>query len=337
MSYLQDATDPTPVPQRVWAGVVATDAVDMLDRISVVIGGLNGDMRWEDCHWQPKDNITLPQEGDQCVVIMDDNGELWATGWGDLPTVSSGQWIKGVGNAAVWSDIVAADIKSPVNGQWIKGVGGVSTWQPILASDVPQLTSAQMPGRLAGTAGNPAPVPSNDWSAVTETGWYMGPGVANAPTGDWYIGQVLVHNPIWQVQTLYGFTYYPTQIYTRAQLSGGWNPWRVVQQNFIHPPYQPDFQDYGAPFDAGGYTVRGGLCVIQGLVSSTNDIMYGHYIFQGSTVPAPIDGGQHIFQCYSSQGVKRIDLRSDGTLFWADTGTMANGAWLSLDGIAYAI
>jgi len=74
-----------------------------------------------------------------------------------IPPVVNGQWIKGVGGAAVWSPIVAADITSPVNGQFIKGSGGVAVWAPITPADVglPKITtSAQSGGPPASPANN---------------------------------------------------------------------------------------------------------------------------------------------------------------------------------------
>ena len=118
MTYIRDATDLNPVVERVWKGTIATTPVDFLDRVSVVIQGLDDSLRWEDCRWQGKDQITLPQIGDECVVIMDDNGELWVTAWTREPLVEDGKWIKGVDGEAVWADITMADITD-----WEPGTG----------------------------------------------------------------------------------------------------------------------------------------------------------------------------------------------------------------------
>ena len=50
------------------------------------------------------------------------------------------------------------------------------------------------------------PVQITDWNNAIETGWYMGSAVANAPDGNWWIGQVVSHNAIWTTQTIYPFT-----------------------------------------------------------------------------------------------------------------------------------
>ena len=146
MGYLHDATDRGIVPEKVWAGTIATTATAMDDLLSVVIDGLDGHLRWTDCHWQPKDNITLPQRGDKCVVIMDDNGELWIVSWGDMPDVVNGKWVKGVGGAAVWTDIVDADVSKAA----------------------PRL----------GPYDNEQ---YNDYNQMVKNGWYRGTGGPNGP------------------------------------------------------------------------------------------------------------------------------------------------------------
>jgi hypothetical protein len=71
-------------PERVWAAVIASGAVDFSDWVDVVIPNLDGnggDLRWQDVRWQPRDGNLLPKRGDECVVILDDNNELWVPVW----------------------------------------------------------------------------------------------------------------------------------------------------------------------------------------------------------------------------------------------------------------
>ena len=105
MSYLRDHEEHTYSPGRVWSGRIATTATDMADTVSVVLSGLDGDVRWENCSWSPKDNITLPQMGDECVVVMDDTGQLTVVSWGLLPYVEDGKVPIGQPDGTVaWGD-----------------------------------------------------------------------------------------------------------------------------------------------------------------------------------------------------------------------------------------
>ena len=105
MSYLRDTEEHTYSPDRVWSGTIATTAQSMSDTVSVVLPGLVGDIRWDDCRWAPKDNITLPQMGDECVVVMDDTGQICVVDWGDMPYVVNGKIPMGQPDGTVdWVD-----------------------------------------------------------------------------------------------------------------------------------------------------------------------------------------------------------------------------------------
>jgi hypothetical protein len=79
MTILSNEVDRPADLQRVWAGVIAADAVDTLDRVPVILPGIDDTIRWEDCRWQLRSPGTLPKRGDECVVVIDDNNELWIT------------------------------------------------------------------------------------------------------------------------------------------------------------------------------------------------------------------------------------------------------------------
>ena len=78
-------------------------------------------------------------------------GQLPAIGV-QIPAVVNGQWIKGVGGAAVWTPIVAGDITSAVNGQFLKGAGGVGSWAAIAVADVSGAQSTAQKGAANGYA-----------------------------------------------------------------------------------------------------------------------------------------------------------------------------------------
>ena len=81
MAYLEEATDDSAAFHRIWSGWIAEDAVDTQDRVSVVIPGLDQTIRWEDCRWPTRSDSPAPRRGDECVVVFDNNDEMWVTMW----------------------------------------------------------------------------------------------------------------------------------------------------------------------------------------------------------------------------------------------------------------
>lgn len=81
MSFMHEETAPTTVTQQIWPAVIASDAQDTLDPVDVIIPSIDPSTRWEDCPWQPRDNIALPQRGDDCVVMIDDDTKVTVVAW----------------------------------------------------------------------------------------------------------------------------------------------------------------------------------------------------------------------------------------------------------------
>src|SRR5215471_16848375 len=102
MPYLNDEIQIQESFHRVWSGIVAENAVDTQDRVAVVIPGMDSTIRWEDCRWPTRSDSTAPQRGDECVVVVDDNNEMWIVNWwpqnpqapggGSAGTIINGVW-----------------------------------------------------------------------------------------------------------------------------------------------------------------------------------------------------------------------------------------------------
>lgn len=69
-----------------------------------------------------------------------------------------------------------------------------------------------------------------DWNAALENGFYMASNGANAPAGDWMLGQATVHNSDWVTQEVWQFTSgaRPQPRWTRNKLGGNWQPWKRI-------------------------------------------------------------------------------------------------------------
>jgi len=126
------------------------------------------------------------------------------------------------GIALVESEALAVGIPTPVvNGQWIKGVGGAAVWTPIADTDVPSLNDFQ---RLGGGAGKVI----TDANTATPNGWYgMNPGGANAPPGSDYIAlfSLTVNGPGNVRQIAYAYNN-DTVWMRRRQDSTTWTAWK---------------------------------------------------------------------------------------------------------------
>jgi len=106
--FIYDQTEPERIQARVWNGWIASGAVDSLDRVDVVIPKLDPNLRWTDIRWQPRDNMILPKRGDDCAVIVDNNGEMWVVAWWPdtrSPWITTSPATSGPPVAAVHGDV----------------------------------------------------------------------------------------------------------------------------------------------------------------------------------------------------------------------------------------
>lgn len=64
-----------------WYGLVAKGATDLFTTIEVIIPGFSDDYRFTHVRWQSRDDTSLPQRDDECLVMFDDKGHAWVTAW----------------------------------------------------------------------------------------------------------------------------------------------------------------------------------------------------------------------------------------------------------------
>src|SRR5262252_4378767 len=121
MSFMHEETAPTVVTQTVLAGTIASDAQDSLDPVDVIIPGIDDTTRWEDCPWQPRDNMGLPKRGYDCVVVMDDNTRITVVAW----------WPPTRGPMVTVGPLSAGPPANPITGDIWYATGGATgyAWQ----------------------------------------------------------------------------------------------------------------------------------------------------------------------------------------------------------------
>jgi hypothetical protein len=132
-----------------------------------------------------------------------------------------------------------------VNGQWIKGVGGAAVWSAIADVDVPSISS---PGtaRLSPRANQSF----TDWNNATQNGWWTSSTAANSPLGDstWWLGRVDTHDygsgNQWITQELWNFTAgsnaQESRYRRRCNAPNTWGPWIRID----NPKQQLGYWEY---------------------------------------------------------------------------------------------
>lgn len=81
MSYQFDELPDSPPTMIGWSGKIAKNVLHMGDTCEVTIPGLDPNIRWKGCYWQSRNSIDLPQRGDKCYVLFDDNNKPWVVTW----------------------------------------------------------------------------------------------------------------------------------------------------------------------------------------------------------------------------------------------------------------
>jgi hypothetical protein len=81
MSVIYDSIPSKPEGRMIWHAVVARDVTAMDELMDVIIPGFDNTLVWVGCRWQPRDATTLPQRGDDALLIFDNNRDKWVPCW----------------------------------------------------------------------------------------------------------------------------------------------------------------------------------------------------------------------------------------------------------------
>jgi len=108
MTFMHEETERPVANQHVWQGTIASDAQDSLDPVDVIIPNIDDRTRWEDCPWMPRDNVSKPKRGDDCVVTFDNNRRVTVVAWwppSRTPTITIGPVSGGPPVAPITGDV----------------------------------------------------------------------------------------------------------------------------------------------------------------------------------------------------------------------------------------
>lgn len=65
----------------VWRGTIAKAPVDEYGTVEVLIDAYDGVHRFGPCRWGPRDPNGLPERGDTCIVVFDEQNRPYVIGW----------------------------------------------------------------------------------------------------------------------------------------------------------------------------------------------------------------------------------------------------------------
>ena len=136
-----------------------------------------------------------------------------------VPDPATTPWVPVGPSAAGAPGKDGAGVPQPVvNGQWVKGVGGAAVWSPIADADVPSVNTG---GRLGDVGKNIA-----DCNQAIGNGWYFGnAGAANAPTSDYFSLFVVQLNGPGNL-TQIAYAYQTDAVWKRRYKDAtNWSPW----------------------------------------------------------------------------------------------------------------
>jgi hypothetical protein len=65
----------------VWRGIIQSNPATFDQLVYITIPDLDDSLKLGPCRWQPRDAVSLPAKGDDCLVILDNDREPWVVVW----------------------------------------------------------------------------------------------------------------------------------------------------------------------------------------------------------------------------------------------------------------
>ena len=183
-----------------------------------------------------------------------------------------------------------------------------------------------------------------DWNDAKGNGWYSSSTTANAPGGDWWLGEVIQHDGNWVTQTLTQFTgdtSTDTRTWRRKMNGSTWGSW--YQLSLSKAEQDARYATSGHNHDDRYYTesetnslLSGKVPVIQGTGSAISRIDSGFYENSAGSpatgFPAGQDGWWHLLSTTHSNAGNYYAMQlassffSQG-LYYRTTANNGSTAW----------
>lgn len=145
MTDVRDTKVSSPVdqmPVRIWRATFAQDIDDETDEAQLILPDFDPNLTWGPANWRAMPHDSLPQEGDEALVVFDNAMQPWvATWWSGRPWAPQmGDWpgsypivATDIASEAITMPKLAPDVVAAI------GSGGSGGWTgsyPIVAADI---------------------------------------------------------------------------------------------------------------------------------------------------------------------------------------------------------
>jgi len=314
----------------IWKGTITQPPLNFLARCGVIIPDIHPDLVHENVRWSARDNMSLPQDEDECLVVFDNNQELWIVAW----------WPTDKRPSIISSPSSAGPPPNPVDGDiWLEERPTSNT--SLTVHEYQASTSSWLTSRALSLSDVGPPPPSSDLNQAVYNGWYsIAPGYTNSPVPGAY-GALMVTNITYTGacrQVFYQHGAYAT--YQRFQNgAGSWSAWQWIlgytDTAWVPISLQNSWGNYANGYAPARYRqLSSGLVLVQGLITRPTDPGNGTVIAQLPSGVWPT--GNIIFSQPAGGGIARIDVTDSGVFLWyGGLTTGANTGWASLSGIQF--
>jgi len=189
----QETREPEVSLGQVYEAQVARAPLNFSASIDIVIPDIHPGIVFHNVNWQARDNLSLPQAGDDLLVIFDNNNKPWVISWMPAtrnPVITTGPvsngppsnpidgdiWIAyGSATGMAWQFVYEADWTTDAY-KW-KCIGGGNAYAQVITAELRPASSA--PGDLA-TVGPSIPIPR---AGIYHVNWGSLVNTANSQSG----------------------------------------------------------------------------------------------------------------------------------------------------------
>jgi hypothetical protein len=317
----------------IWKGVVTQPPINFQARMHVSVPDMNQDLNFENIRWQARDNMSLPEAGDECLVLFDNNREPWVPVWWPAdkrPSIYMSKHADGSPPNPVDGDIWFAEDKFS-SAFWIQYIYNESSsaWEEVASLKANDVNNASLwvnaqpngwgmyvesvdPNIVAYCVSLHSDA-RNRWEVETDGPMWWGDGVA---VGDTSLERTA-----------------PRVLKTNGRIDGVDTAWQV-------PSISGNWGHYGEPYGPVRYRkLVTGLVVMEGLIIANNTSGGVAFYLPAGYRPSTqgMSGGSRILifltgNTSASISNETFRIQSDGAVVPT---SVSAGQWLSFAGIQF--
>ena len=78
---IYESGDTTVRPDGAWSGRVARNVTALTEPMYVILPSFDEVHEFGPCRWQSRDDVSLPTQGDEVLVLFDEGRQPWIISW----------------------------------------------------------------------------------------------------------------------------------------------------------------------------------------------------------------------------------------------------------------